>query len=124
MANLGSAVLIIVQNARRKARLGKQRTYSNHLREQFQEYRHLIISPITLAFLSLPRMIISLVSDCVKVNHGSLIYLCGYLVSFSPAVVVFVIFVIPSPLYKEEFSKSCTMLKTRVSRMNIFTVKQ
>lgn len=75
-------------------------------------------SPLTL------RVIISLVADCVKTNPSTWLYLFGYFISFIPAVLIFVVFVLPSPLYKAEFSRSANnVLRRRVFRMNAFRVK-
>ena len=102
LANFFSAILIIVQSARRKAHVQRSRGFWKHMQEQLKEHRHLIISPIILTILSLPRVIISSISDCVKANRSPWLYLVGYFVSLIPSVVMSIVFILPSPLYREE----------------------
>jgi len=103
-ANLFSALFIIFRSARRRAATQKRQTYKEHLREQFKEHKNLIISPIVLVILALPRLLISFLSECVKVSHNSWLYLIGYIVSFFPSVTIFFIFVLPSEFYKKQFN--------------------
>jgi hypothetical protein len=103
--NLVSASFIIFSSARRRAITQKRLTYNEHLRQQFKEHKNLIISPIVLVVLSLPRLIISLSSGCVKVRHDAWLYLLGYLVSFLPSMSIFFVFVLPSEFYKEQLKK-------------------
>ena len=81
-ANVFSAFFIIFATTRRRAITQTRLTYNQHLREQFKEHKNLIISPIVLVILAIPRLIISISSQCVKVSHNSWLYLIGYLVSF------------------------------------------
>ncbi|CAF1409983.1 unnamed protein product [Adineta steineri] len=115
-ANLFSAIFIIFQGARERARLQPHLTYDQHRWEQFMAHRHLIISSITLVILSVPRLIISFLSGCVKASHNSPLYAAGYFVSFVPSVSVFVVFVLPSNFYKKQFKKgisSCQLIILR-----------
>ena len=109
-ANLLSALFIIFRSARQRAAARTQQNYNEHLREQFKERKYLIISPIVLVFLSLPRLIIAFLSECVKSSRNRWIYLFGYFVSFVPSVIVFLVFVLPSDLYKQQFVKSMRQL--------------
>ena len=105
-ANLFSALFIISGSARRRAILQKQYTYRQHLQKQFKEHKNLIISPIILVILALPRLIISFFSGCVKVSYNSLLYISGYLISFIPSMTIFFVFVLPSDFYRKQFKKS------------------
>ncbi|CAF1678756.1 unnamed protein product, partial [Adineta ricciae] len=64
LANLFSALFIIIESARRRAEAQKRQSYRQHLREQWDEHKQLVISPMILLLLSTPRLIISLVSGC------------------------------------------------------------
>ena len=110
--NVFSAVYIIIQNARRGVLLSHGQSYKKYLRAQLKEHRHLIISPLILATLSLPRVIISLMTGCVKKYRNPWLYLTGYFISFVPSVAVFIIFVLPSDLYKKLFGKSIQSLRS------------
>ena len=73
--------------------------------EQVHQNRHLLISPCILIILSLPRLIISFLAGCMQSNSSPWIYLIGYLVSFLPSILIFVIFVLPSKLNTDQRCK-------------------
>jgi hypothetical protein len=106
LVNLSSALFIIFGAARQRsvARTGK--TFNEHVREQFKEHKQLIISPIILLVLSIPRLIISLLPDGVKISENLWLYLSAYLISFIPSMLIFFIFVVPSELYMKAFKQS------------------
>ncbi|CAF0916298.1 unnamed protein product [Adineta ricciae] len=109
--NLLSAVLIIIGTARRRAEAQNRQNFTQHMREQWNEHRQLVISPIILLLLSSPRLVISLLSGCIDVSRYSWLYLSAYFISFLPPIFMFVIFVVPSSSYrnafKESFSRIC-----------------
>ena len=120
--NVFSAIYIIIQNARRGVLFSHGQSYKKDLRAQLKEHRHLIISPLILAALSLPRVIISLLTGCVKQYRNPWLYLSGYFISFIPSVAVFVIFVLPSRLYKKRFGKSIQSLRSWIqNKINTMT---
>ena len=104
--NLFSALFIIIGSARRAARAQKRLNYHQHLAAQFEENKSLIISPIILVILTIPRVWIALLSGCVKVSRNASLYLFGYLVSFIPSMSIFFVFVCPSSFYREQFKES------------------
>jgi hypothetical protein len=102
--NIISALMIIINTARQRSTAQKQKPYKYQLREQFYTLKHLLISPVILITLASPRLVISFLSGCMKTTRGNLwIYLSGYLISFLPPMLLFVVFVIPSETYKSEF---------------------
>jgi hypothetical protein len=113
-ANLFSALFIIFRSARRRAATQKRQTYRQHLREQFKEHKNLLISPIILVVLAMPRLIISFLSGCVKVSHNAWLYLLGYFVSFIPSTSIFFVFVLPSKFYRKQFKKSTKSFRSRI----------
>ena len=52
-----------------------ERSFSEHVREQFNEHKQLIIRPIILPVLFMPRLIISLLHGCVKTSENLWLYL-------------------------------------------------
>jgi hypothetical protein len=106
--NLISALVIIVRVTRTHSNTRKQKTYRQHLRKEFQQQKHLIISPIILVVLSIPRLVISLSLGCMKSIRDPWLFLMGYFISFMPSLLTFVVFVWPSETYKKEFN---TMIK-------------
>ncbi|CAF4150770.1 unnamed protein product [Rotaria sp. Silwood2] len=100
--NLFSALFIIYNMARRRAITQIRQNNEHQFLEQLNEHKQLIISPIVLVILSLPRLIISLLSGCIKVSRNPWLYLSGYFISFLPSTFVCVIFVLPSTFYKKQ----------------------
>ncbi len=114
IANLFSAIYIVFGTARRRSLAQNRRTYQEHVLEQLKEHKQLVISPAILLVLSLPRVITSLVSGCVDPSSNPWLYLCGYFISFTPSMLVFVVFVLPSDLYKKKFKESLQICRRQV----------
>ena len=108
--NVFSAVFIIVGTARQRA---KNDGYWRQLKRKFVQHKHLLISPILLILLMLPRLIISLKLNCQKSSKYFWWYLHGYFVSFLPSVLVFVVFVLPSSMFKKAFRQAMDKQKKR-----------
>ena len=114
--NLFSALYIIFGAARKRSAAQPGRSYSEHVREQFNEHKQLLISPLVLVILSSPRLIIALLPGCVNVSRNLWLYLSAYFISFTPSMLVFVIFVLPSDLYKKKFKEALKALQRRIRR--------
>lgn len=98
--NAISTVIIIITIARAGSYSQKKKSYKQHLHE------HLLISPVILVALPLPRLVISFLSGCMGSARQSWLYLIGYYISFIPSIMAFLVFVLPSELYKVEFDKT------------------
>ncbi|CAF0862040.1 unnamed protein product [Adineta ricciae] len=105
LINLFSTMIMIRILVRRRARLRPHETYQRLLSEQFRQHLHLLLAPLLLIILAIPRLIISFVWGCMESNNDSWIYLIGYFISFIPPIITFIVFVLPSNLYKREFYK-------------------
>ena len=105
LINLISAVLIIFQAARNRSNAQKTQTYREHLSKQFQHHRHLLISSFILVLLAVPRLIISFLFGCMKSVRNPWLYLTGYYVSFVSPMLMFIIFILPSKVYKTELKE-------------------
>jgi hypothetical protein len=77
--------------ARQRSVSRTEQTFSEHVRKQFNEHKQLIISPVILLVLSMPRLIIS----------------------FIPSMLIFIIFVALSQLYMKAFKKSFKSFRQR-----------
>jgi hypothetical protein len=104
--NFISACVIIVNTARKRSDARKNQTFREHLKEQFEEHKHLLISSSILVILALPRLIISFFSGCMKSARDPWVFLAAYFISFIPPVLIFFIFVIPSETYRTQFRLS------------------
>jgi hypothetical protein len=114
LANLCSALFIIFGVARQRSVSRTGQTFSEHIREQFKEHKQLIISPVILLVLSIPRLIISLLPSCVKTSENLWSYLSAYFISFIPSMLIFIIFVVPSELYMKAFKQSLKNARRRI----------
>jgi hypothetical protein len=112
--NLFSALFIIFRGARRRAVIQNQRPYIEHVKEQLKEHKNLIISPIILVVLAMPRLIISFLSGCIKVSNNVWLYLLGYFVSFIPSMSIFFVFVLPSEFYTKQLKDLIKYYRRRI----------
>ncbi|CAF1362004.1 unnamed protein product [Adineta steineri] len=114
--NLVSSIILITRKSHQESNLQTDRTYYQLLRQQLHEHKNLLIAPVVLVILALPRLIISYVSKCMKSSNNSWIYLIGYFISFIPSMLIFFIYVLPSTLYKQEFHKTIARYRTKIQR--------
>ena len=115
IANLCSASFIIFGTARRRSTAQtNKKTLKEHVINQMSEHKQLLISPFILLILAMPRLLISLVSGCVDPSDNPWLYLCAYFISFTPSMLVFTVFVIPSELYRKSFKESITRWRQRI----------
>ena len=110
LINFILAIIIVVGAARKRSSVKKEHTYKENVKQQFHHHKHLILSPIVLAILALPRLVISFMSGCMKSPRDPTLYLAGYFISFIPPLLTFFIFVLPSKMYRKEFD---TLIRRR-----------
>jgi hypothetical protein len=112
--NIISAGLIILATTRQRRILHKNESYRSALFKQIQQYRHLLISPIVLIILAIPRLIISFVSGCMKSTDDAWLFLTGYFISFIPSMLTFAVFVLPSKSYRKQYSDKIKRYRTNL----------
>lgn len=105
IANLLSALYIIFETARQRSAAQTRKSYRSHVLEQMSEHKQLLISPIILLILSLPRLIIALIPGCINPSDDQWLYIFAYFSSFVPSMLIFIIFVLPSKLYKDKLKE-------------------
>jgi hypothetical protein len=71
---------------------------------------------VLLVILAAPRLIITFVSKCMKSPNDSWLFLVAYFMSFIPPMLTFVIFILPSKFYKEQFQESIAYYRTIIQR--------
>ena len=109
--NFISGFVIIITATRTRSNANKKQSYKQLLREQFQQHKHLLISAFFLVLLTFPRLIISFLFSCMKSGRNPWLYLIGHFISFIPLTLIFVIFVLPSKIYKNPIQRvSSTIL--------------
>ena len=82
----------------------------------WREQKQLLISSLVLIVLSLLRVVVSVFSGYVDSSVQRWLYLSVYFISFIPCALVFVVFVLPSELYKKQFRESMNRLRQRLHR--------
>jgi hypothetical protein len=118
MINIISALMIITKISQRRVALRSDKKFQKHFRKQLNEHKHLVISPIILVLLSLPRLIISFLPGCMKSFREPWLLLMVCFVSFISPLATFMTFVLPSNVYKKEFLYAFGLLKQRFRLTN------
>ncbi|CAF1097076.1 unnamed protein product [Adineta steineri] len=113
IVNLFSALFIIFGGAHQRSVARTNQSFKEHVQEQLREHKQLIISPIVLLILSIPRLIISLLPGCAKTSENLWLYLGAYFISFTPSMLIFLIFVFPSEMYMKAFKQSFNRIRRR-----------
>jgi hypothetical protein len=112
--NLLSAIVIIIKTARLRATAKIEQNYREVLLDQLKQHKNLLISSVLLVILAIPRLIITFVSGCMKSANDAWPFLIGYFISFIPPILTFLIFVVPSKTYKDEFYKTARRYQQRI----------
>jgi hypothetical protein len=113
IANLFSALFIIFGTTRQRSATQHKQTFRENLRDQLNEHKQIVISPIVLLTLALPRLIISILSGCMNTSRNPWLFLSAYFISFTPSILVFVVFVLPSKLFRKRFKESIKSCRYR-----------
>lgn len=106
--NIMSALIIIIMSTRQRRSLQNSQSYQHILSEQIHQHMNLLISPIILVVLSLPRLIISFSGACMKSTRDSWLFLIGYFISIIPSTITCLIFILPSTSYRQALRKILT----------------
>jgi len=101
--NLISGLWLIISLSRTRAGVQRDQSFQQHFKRQIEQHRHILIAPCLLILLSLPRLIISFISGCMRSARQPWLHLMGYFLSFIPSMLIFIVFVLPSENYKTEF---------------------
>ncbi|CAF4970062.1 unnamed protein product [Rotaria sp. Silwood1] len=114
--NLISAVILIAKKSRQRSNLQINRSFKELLKEQIRQHKHLFTAPVALVILALPRLILLFISKCMKSTNDAWLFLVGYLISFIPPMLTFLVFVLPSKFYKKQLHKSLVAYRTKIQR--------
>ncbi|CAF1466529.1 unnamed protein product [Adineta steineri] len=89
-------------NPRSRLTIQPRLTFKKYL--QLKQHKSHLIALCTLVFLALPRLIISFIRGCMKSPYHSWFFLSSCLFAFLPSMIIFIIFLLPSKMYKKEFN--------------------
>ena len=111
LINIISAIFIIITLARQRAVSRRHLSYRELFRRELQQHKHLLVSPLALVIIALPRLIIAFSSACMNSARDPWLFLSGYYISLIPSMVTFFIFIIPSSMYKNQFLQSLSRIR-------------
>jgi hypothetical protein len=115
--NIISTFCLIISTARHRSNAQQKLSYRTHLYNELRQHKNLIISPIGLIILALPRLILTFVIECMKSARDSVtLFLIGYFISFVPPILTFVVFILPSKAYRKECKASMKSLQKMCTR--------
>ena len=113
--NISSAIFIIIGTFRLKQKFltdavgnkkdnASWKTHFDAIRNQIRQHKHIFLTPIVLAILSLPHVIITFIFVCTKLDQNSIPSLIAYLVGFLPTMAIPLAFIVPSSAYRKAFT--------------------
>ncbi|CAF0729225.1 unnamed protein product [Adineta steineri] len=114
--NLISAIIIIRTTFVLQRNVHPNESYRKILFEQLRQHGHLLCGSFFLVILAIPRIIISLISNCMESINDPWLYVIGYFISFIPSTLTFVLFILPSKNYKGVFRKTIQQYLTTIKR--------
>jgi hypothetical protein len=116
--NIFSLIFVIITIALQRARTQNDRSFWVYLKLRVKEQKHILMSSAIIVCLTLPYLITTIILDCKKSSRLLWFHLIGYFLSFFPAALVFMIFVLPSSLYKQEFKQLIARIHRRLIYSN------
>jgi len=123
LINLISPIIIIKVQIQQRLTVQPDQNYRQLFYEQCRRHTHLLIASVVLIILSIPRLFISFISTCMKSSgSNSWILLFGYIISFIPLILHFILFVLPSKLFKHEFQKRIRFYQKIIRRRLYLTL--
>ncbi|CAF3963758.1 unnamed protein product [Adineta steineri] len=106
LINLLSIIFIIISLARSRSNLQTRLPFIDHLRSQLKQHKSHLIASCVFIVLALIRLILSFTSGCMKSPNNSWLFLIAYFISFLPSMMTFIVYILPSKIYKKEFNAS------------------
>jgi hypothetical protein len=116
---ISSVTILIAFTARSRSRSTMSRDgFFLILRQQFNIQKELYITSLILIFSALPQIIISSVLSCTVLSSWHRHLLCtAYFFAYLPQLLGFVLFVLPSTVYSNEFRR------TQFGKMHLFNLQ-
>ena len=105
-----SITVIITQTASHRQRTysGRHQTFIDLLKKQFRTHREHYLTPIIIIFSSLPQTILSFLYACTELKElwQRYTFLTTILLSYLPEILGFILYVLPSKMYSNEFHQT------------------
>ncbi|UJR34620.1 hypothetical protein I4U23_027397 [Adineta vaga] len=103
-----SITFLIILVARSRAKTtGQATSFIQVFKKQFQTQKELYITPVIIVLSALPQIILTFTFACTQLTDWQQYILIGaYLLSYAPHMLGFILYVLPSTVYKKEFNKT------------------
>ena len=100
-------VLIILAARSRAKTLEHKLTFAEVLKKQFETKKELYVTPTIIIFSALPQAIFTFSFACTQLTDWQRhTLLASYLLSYTPQVLGFLLYVLPSTIYRKEFDET------------------
>jgi hypothetical protein len=99
-----SMIIVLILTARSRSNVQRRLSFIQHCKLQFKERKHHLLATCALVFLALPRLILLFISGCMKSPRNSWLSLFAYFISFLPSMMTFIVYILTSKTYTEEFN--------------------
>jgi hypothetical protein len=102
------AISVLIWLTARSRAKATARSFIETLKTQFKSQKELYITPIIIILSLLPQAILSFSFACTKLDEvwQQHIVLMAYIFSYTPQILGFLLFVIPSNTYMKEFAET------------------
>jgi len=119
-----SVLIVQITLSRARASGSRQQTFLDLFKRQLKTQKEQYITPTIIIFSSLPQAILSFSYACTELKRSwqRYILLTTYLLSYLPQVLGFVLYVLSSTNYSEEFSQ--TIAGKRLMRKRVPATRQ
>ncbi|UJR11630.1 hypothetical protein I4U23_015811 [Adineta vaga] len=131
--NLASSIIIIQKTTASKNQMKKNKTTAlnrnksaqlklqmNMIKRSISQHKHILIAPIVLSCLAVPRLVLSFIFVCKKLDRQPYISLISYCIPFLPCTAIVFVFILPSEVFRKamcDFTKS--IIPQRIHRLFI-----
>ncbi|CAF4734336.1 unnamed protein product, partial [Rotaria sp. Silwood1] len=113
--NLFSSMFVIKSSAEQQIKINNKHTF-HQLYIQFQLHEHLLISPLVLMLLAITRLISSFTTGSIKSSRNPWLFILGYYISYVSPMITFIIYIISSDLFKNEFYQTIWRIQQQLSQ--------
>ncbi|CAF1589927.1 unnamed protein product [Didymodactylos carnosus] len=118
-----SITFLIVQTAKSRVRTSNNAlSLTKTFKRQFYQNKEQYLTPIIIILCALPQLVISFSLSCTPLTETTwkrVSLLITYLLSFVPQLLGFILYVLPSTSYKQEFKKTA-IAKSRLFKCLLF----
>ncbi|CAF1301368.1 unnamed protein product [Adineta steineri] len=103
-----SITLLIIHAARSRSKTSQNKiTLSQLIKKQFFVQKELYITPMIIIVAALPQAILSFSLACIELNDFKRhLFLSTFLLSYSPQILGFILYVVPSTVFMNEFKQT------------------